>query len=100
MSGVDMKFPKQRKPRGIKKDGTRSIDFCDGCFKPGCDPFGGSELYRKKIEGRLDKGLCPACGHMPCKCKSTSLSYEGHKDREKRIKEIGERNKKMKESGR
>lgn len=73
---------KERKDRNWKQNGKLSIDFCDYCFKPGCDPSGGSPAYRRKIEKRLDNGLCPACGQMPCKCKSTGLSKEAFADRE------------------
>ena len=73
---------KERKPRGWKQNGRQSIDFCDYCFKPGCDPTGGSPAYRRKIEKRLDQGLCPSCGHMPCTCKSRDLSEEAAKARE------------------
>lgn len=72
----------KRKDRTWKKNGERSIDFCDYCFKPGCDPMGGSPAYRRKIEKRLDQGLCPSCGRMPCQCKSTTLTLKAHKERE------------------
>jgi hypothetical protein len=73
---------KDRKPRGYKLKGGPSIDFCDYCFKPGCDPIGGSPAYRRKIEKRLYQGLCPSCGHMPCTCKSRDMSEEAAKKRE------------------
>ena len=73
---------KERKDRGWKQSGGRSIDFCDYCFKPGCDPTGGSPAYRQKIDKRLEQGLCPSCGKMPCECKSTTLTPEAHKERE------------------
>lgn len=65
-----MKQVKPRKPRGVKLNGQRSYDMCPHCYMPGCDPFGGSEKYRRKIQMRLEKGLCPACGHNLCRCKS------------------------------
>lgn len=73
---------KERKDRGYKQNGHRSIDFCDYCFKPGCDLTGGSPAYRRKIEKRLEKGLCPSCGNMPCTCKSRDMSEECAKERE------------------
>lgn len=73
---------KDRKDRGYKQNGQKSIDFCDYCFKPGCDPTGGSPAYRKKIEKRLEQGLCPSCGNMPCRCKSRDMSEEQAKERE------------------
>ena len=65
-----MRKVKVRKPRGMKQNGCRSYDMCPYCYMPGCDPFGASALYRRKIEQRLKRGLCPACGHAPCRCKS------------------------------
>lgn len=65
-----MRKVKIRKPRGYKQDGHKSYDMCPVCYMPGCDPFGGSALYRAKISSRLKKGLCPACGRAPCRCKS------------------------------
>lgn len=65
-----MKVKKKRKPRGIKKDGTRSFDFCPVCHMPGCDPFGGSLAYQRKVAKRREAGVCTACGHNPCRCKS------------------------------
>lgn len=73
---------KERKQRGYKANGDRSIDFCGYCFKPGCDCMAGSPAYRRKIEKRLEQGLCPSCGQMPCKCKSRSMPEEMAKDRE------------------
>ena len=65
-----MRKVKVRKPRGVKKSGYPSYNMCPHCYMPGCDPFGGSLLYRDKIERRLKKGVCPACGHFLCRCKS------------------------------
>lgn len=73
---------KDRKRRTWKLNGKQSIDFCDYCFKPGCDPTGGSPKYRRKIEKRLDMGLCPSCGNMPCTCKSRDLPEQAAKERE------------------
>lgn len=79
-----MPFRKRRKPRGYKKSGERSYDMCPWCYKPGCDPFGGSARYRQKIEKRLAAGRCPACGKTSCSCKSSVLTPEQFHDREKR----------------
>lgn len=65
-----MRFVKPRKPRGIKLNGERSEDYCTGCYMRGCDPFGNSPAYYNKIHKRLEAGLCPSCGHNPCRCKS------------------------------
>lgn len=65
------KLKKKRKPRGIKKNGRRSMDMCPYCFAFGCDPMGMSRKFREKIEKRLKLGLCGACGHNPCTCKSS-----------------------------
>lgn len=46
---------KTRKPRGFKLNGHRSYDMCPHCYLPGCDPCGGSQAYRTKIEKRLDE---------------------------------------------
>ena len=62
---------KKRKPRGIKKDGTRSYDLCKGCYSFNCDPMSMSRKFQAKIEKRLKAGLCGACGHKPCTCKSS-----------------------------
>jgi hypothetical protein len=61
---------KHRKPRSTKLDGTKSRDMCPGCFAFDCDPFLMSLAFNEKIRRRLRLGLCPACGHYPCKCKS------------------------------
>ncbi len=61
---------RKRKPRGIKKSGQKSWDLCKGCYYRGCDPANGGSRADKKIRKRLSLGLCPACGHDPCTCKS------------------------------
>ena len=65
-----MRKVKARKPRGRKLSGRLSYDMCTGCYMPFCDSFAASQLYRDKISARLRNGLCPACGHSPCSCKS------------------------------
>lgn len=59
---------KARKPRGIKKNGRRSYDLCPYCFHPHCDMM---QRRPGKVDERLEKGLCPGCGHDPCTCKSS-----------------------------
>ena len=66
-----MRVVKPRKPRGRKLNGEESYDMCPGCYMPYCDPFAASRLYSQKIDQRLEKGECPACGHNPCRCKSS-----------------------------
>ena len=61
---------KDRKPRGIKLNGERSMDMCTGCIAFGCDPMAMSPRFQNKINKRIELGLCPACGSNPCKCKS------------------------------
>ena len=73
---------KKRKPRGHKQNGEKSYDMCPYCYLPDCDPFGGSPLYRNKIQKRLSEGRCPACGHVKCTCKSSILDEEKFKERE------------------
>lgn len=66
-----MRYVKPRKPRGRKLNGEMSEDFCTGCKMRGCDPFGNSELYINKLNDRRKRGVCTACGQMPCVCKSS-----------------------------
>ncbi len=63
---------KVRKPRGKKKTGYLSIDLCPHCHYPNCDPMFGfnPSPAQFKIMSRKKHGLCPACGHAKCKCKS------------------------------
>lgn len=68
---------KKRKPRGIKQDGTPSLDMCPGCYAFFCDPMAMSYKFQEKIRRRISQGLCPACGAKPCKCKS---SLNGQKE--------------------
>mgnify|MGYP003335241753 CR=1 FL=1 len=65
---------KQRKPRGIKKNGHKSYDLCPGCFSYNCDPMSMSFAFQSKIDKRRKQGLCPACGNKPCSCKSSLIS--------------------------
>ena len=65
-----MRVKKERKPRGIKKDGRPSMDMCPHCFAFNCDPICMSPKFSAKINKRLRAGLCGACGANPCKCKS------------------------------
>jgi hypothetical protein len=65
---------KNRKPRGIKKDGTMSEDLCPYCYAFRCDGGNMSKKFEEKKNKRLAAGLCVACGNKPinglCKCKS------------------------------
>ena len=72
---------KKRKPRGFKLNGHRSYNMCPHCYLPGCDPCGGSQAYRTKIEKRLDEGKCPSCGQVKCVCKSTILKEDAWNER-------------------
>lgn len=62
---------KTRKPRGMKLDGTRSLDLCPHCFSFHCNPMTMSHEFSQKVDKRLRAGLCGACGQNPCACKST-----------------------------
>jgi hypothetical protein len=64
-------FKKKRKQRGIKKDGTRSLDLCRGCYSFGCDPSSMSPKFSKMVRDRIAAGQCVACGHYECTCKSS-----------------------------
>jgi hypothetical protein len=77
-----MKLKRKRKPRGTKLNGHSSYDMCIHCYMPHCDPFAASSKYRLKINRRLKQGLCPACGQVECKCKSTILTPEQFQKRE------------------
>jgi|GEM_PF-3281412 len=68
---MSLNVKKKRKPRGIKQDGTPSLDMCPGCYSFFCDPTVMSDKFREKIRRRISQGLCPACGAKPCKCKSS-----------------------------
>lgn len=62
---------KKRKPRGINKHGDRNFDLCPVCLWPHCDPDTMSPRIHLKLEMRKRAGLCPACGHESCACKSS-----------------------------
>jgi len=62
---------KKRKPRGIKADGSRSLDMCPCCLSFHCDPGTMSFNFYVKTRERMRAGLCPSCGNNPCKCKSS-----------------------------
>jgi hypothetical protein len=61
---------KERKPRGVKKNGTMSEDLCPYCYSFRCDSGTMSKKFREKVERRRKAGVCIACGNNPCKCKS------------------------------
>lgn len=65
-----MRVKKKRKPRGRKLNGQRSRDMCSHCFSFNCDPMGMSRAFQAKVDRRRRQGLCGACGHNPCRCKS------------------------------
>jgi hypothetical protein len=67
---------KKRKPRGIKLNGNRSLDLCPHCFAFFCDTMTMSYKFQSKIDKRLAAGLCGACGHNPCTCKSSLNQIE------------------------
>jgi len=62
---------KIRKPRGIKKNGYKSLDLCLCCYHFHCDPMTTSPKFDAKIRRRFKIGVCVACGSDPCKCKSS-----------------------------
>lgn len=64
-----MGVKKERKPRGIKMNGQKSLDMCT-CFSFHVNPCTVSRKFKEKIEKRLKAGLCGACGNKKCKCKS------------------------------
>lgn len=86
---------KQRKPRGYKLNGQRSLDMCRCCFAFHCDPSSMSKKFRNKVRDRVRRGCCGACGHSPCTCKS-SLSMGIN---QKKLEEF-QRKQFLKESGR
>jgi len=65
-----MKTKKARKPRGTKLNGRPSYNLCPHCYGYGCDPMTMSREFQAKIDRRLKAGVCAACGHKPCRCKS------------------------------
>lgn len=44
-----LKVKKKRKPRGMKQDGTRSLDLCPGCYSFYCDPSTMSDKFIAKF---------------------------------------------------
>lgn len=65
-----MKLKKARKPRGKKLSGYPSMDMCPHCIAFGCDPMAMSDKFQAKMDRRSRAGVCRACGHNPCRCKS------------------------------
>jgi hypothetical protein len=63
--GFTMTNKKARKPR------TTGQDLCRCCFSFGCDPMSMSPRFSRKIRDRFKYGLCPACGHALCTCRSS-----------------------------
>lgn len=67
-------IPKKiRKARGTKLNGRKSMDMCEGCIAFNCDPMAMSTEFHFKTIRRKVQGLCPACGHNPCTCKSVLI---------------------------
>lgn len=61
---------RRRKPRGIKLDGTKSLDMCPHCLSFHCDSSSMSQKFSEKVSRRLSQGVCPSCGQNPCRCRS------------------------------
>ena len=53
-----------RKPR------LKSHDMCVYCGNTECDPIWPDTPAKRKIQKRVQNGLCPGCGHVSCTCKS------------------------------
>ena len=87
LRGLQGAKKKQRKPRNWKQRGGLSYDWCPYCFRPYCDPLGLSPHIEKKIDKRIDEGLCPACGHYPCTCKSCGRSKDAQEYLEEKLAE-------------
>jgi hypothetical protein len=65
---------RKRKPRGQNQHGGVNYDLCGCCLWPHCDPFTMSARVHDKLLLRKMAGLCPACGHLPCTCRSGGRS--------------------------
>lgn len=52
---------------------TTGQDMCPHCYSFGCDPMSMSPAFQHKIDERLRRHECPACGNPIgfCKCRST-----------------------------
>jgi hypothetical protein len=53
---------RRRKPRGMKLDGTKSLDMCPYCLSFHCDSASMSRKFSEKVSHRLSRGVCPSCG--------------------------------------
>lgn len=61
------------KPRTeYKKNGMKRAWVCSACGAPYCDPMflSNKTPAGKKINKRLQQGLCIGCGKKECKCKN------------------------------
>ena len=67
---------KQRKPRGIKLTGEKSLNMCPCCKAFHCDPMSMSHKFDDQQDQRRRAGVCTACGHNPCVCKSELPKYK------------------------
>jgi hypothetical protein len=67
-----MKFVKEGKPRGMKKNGEMSLDMYPVCYNFGCDSaIIQNTIFSRKIDKLRSQGKCPSCGSNLCKCKSS-----------------------------
>lgn len=60
----------QIRPPKERKDRTKGQDLCPYCLSFGCDGVNMSPKFERKMRKRREQGLCPSCGHQPCRCKS------------------------------
>jgi hypothetical protein len=74
MEVILLRYIKPRKPRGIKLDGTKSLDMCKDCHSFFCDFMYDSREWAAKKRDRHNRHVCVACNSNPCKCKSHKLS--------------------------
>lgn len=61
------------KPRSkYKMNGNVRAWVCSCCGAPYCDPiYLSNKTYAgRKINNRLNLGVCIGCGRKPCKCKN------------------------------
>ena len=83
-------YKRVRKPRGIKKDGTRSMDLCPYCYSFNCDSGTMSQKFSQKIDRRHHAGVHPACGTNPCSCHSSLESKPQSISRKTRLQHLNE----------
>lgn len=61
------------KPRKERTCGTEINGWALDCSG---NPFGLSHRIRRKLDDRIRRGLCPACGKERCACKSFRVDTE------------------------